>query len=104
MGLGNVRNFVRYYTIPGLGHVLGSPSSTGGGFFASWDPLPALDAWVESGTAPSGLVTTDQNAATRGRTRPVCEWPSWPKYNGAGDPNSAASFTCARSPGGADND
>jgi feruloyl esterase len=104
MGLGNVRNFVRYYTIPGLGHVLGSPSSTGGGFFASWDPLPALDAWVESGTVPSGLVTTDQNTATRGRTRPVCEWPSWPKYNGSGDSNSAASFTCARSPGDADKD
>jgi len=104
MGARKVRKFVRYYTIPGLGHVLGSPSAAGGGFFASWDPLPALDAWVEGGPAPSGLVTTDQNAATRGRTRPVCEWPSWPKYDGAGDPNSAASFTCARSAGGDEDD
>jgi feruloyl esterase len=88
---------------PGLGHVLGSPSAAGGGF-ASWDPLPALDAWVESGRAPSGLVTTDQNAATRGRTRPVCEWPSWPRYDGTGDPNSASSFTCARSAGHAEDD
>jgi feruloyl esterase len=97
MGAKSVRSFVRYYTIPGLGHVFGSPQSAGGGFFAGWDPLPALEAWVEKGQAPSGLVTTDQNAATRGRTRPVCEWPSWPKYNGAGDPNSASSFTCVRS-------
>jgi feruloyl esterase len=102
MGHKNVRRFVRYYTIPGLGHVFGSPSATGGGFFASWDPLPALEAWVEKGQEPSGLVTVDQNAATRGRTRPVCEWPSWPKYNGAGDPNSATSFTCARSAGEGD--
>ena len=98
-----VRGFLRYYTIPGLGHVFGSPRTAGGGFFAAWDPLPALDAWVESGQAPSGLVTTDQNAATSGRTRPVCEWPSWPKYKGSGDPNSAASFTCA-GPAGAKND
>jgi feruloyl esterase len=97
MGTKSVRSFVRYYTIPGLGHVFGSPQSAGGGFFAGWDPLPALEAWVEKGQAPSGLVTTDQNAATKGRTRPVCEWPSWPKYDGAGDPNSASSFTCARS-------
>jgi len=103
MGLKKVRGFVRYYTIPGLGHVFGSPSSAGGGFFASWDPLPALEAWVEKGVAPSGLTTLDQNAATRGRTRPVCEWPTWPKYNGSGDPNSASSFTCAPSLG-ADHD
>ena len=70
MGLRKVRKFVRYYTIPGLGHVFGSPSAAGGGFFASWDPLPALDAWVERGEEPSGLVTTDQNAATRGADPP----------------------------------
>jgi feruloyl esterase len=99
MGAKSTRSFVRYYTIPGLGHVFGSPRSAGGGFFAGWDPLPALEAWVEKGQAPSGLVTTDQNAATRGRTRPVCEWPSWPRYNGSGDPNSASSFTCVRSAG-----
>jgi feruloyl esterase len=99
MGAKNARSFVRYYTIPGLGHVFGSPRTAGGGFFAGWDPLAALEAWVEKGKEPSGLVTTDQNTATRGRTRPVCEWPSWPKYNGAGDPNSASSFACARSAG-----
>ena len=97
MGRKAARSFVRYYTIPGLGHVFGSPRTAGGGFFAAWDPLPALEAWIEKGQAPSGLVTTDQNAATRGRTRPVCEWPSWPKYNGSGDPNSASSFSCVRS-------
>jgi feruloyl esterase len=97
MGQKSVRSFVRYYTIPGLGHVFGSPRTAGGGFFAGWDPLPALEAWVEKGQVPSGLVTTDQNAATSGRTRPVCEWPSWPKYDGSGDPNSASSFACVRS-------
>ena len=90
-----VASFVRFYTIPGLGHVFGSPAASGGGFFASWDPLPALDNWVVNGQAPSGLVATDQNARTSGRTRPVCEYPSWPKYNGAPAlADKAASFTC----------
>jgi feruloyl esterase len=96
MGSKTVRSFVRYYTIPGLGHVFGSPRSAGGGFFAGWDPLAALEAWVEKGAVPSGLVTTDQNAATSGRTRPVCEWPAWPKYD-SGNPNNASSFACVRS-------
>lgn len=94
MGWSRVRRFVRYYTIPGQGHVYGSPFAAGGGFYTAWDPLGALDRWVETGEAPGTLVATDQNAATRGRTRPVCEWPSWPRYDGTGDPNSAASFRC----------
>jgi len=77
-----------------------------GGDPLTMDPAQASD----SGSAGyiveifGGLVTLDQNAATRGRTRPVCEWPSWPKYNGAGDPNSASSFTCARTAGHDGND
>ncbi|HEY0202499.1 MAG TPA: tannase/feruloyl esterase family alpha/beta hydrolase, partial [Burkholderiaceae bacterium] len=31
-----------------------------------------------------------------GRTRPLCEYPTWPRYNGSGDTNLAASFTCAQ--------
>lgn len=94
MGPRTVRSFVRYYTIPGLGHVLGAPAAVGGGFTAAWDPLAALEGWVEHGNAPGALVASDTNAATRGRTRPVCEWPTWPKYTG-GDPNASTSFTCA---------
>ena len=29
-----------------------------------------------------------------GRTRPLCDYPKWPQYNGTGDVNLAASFTC----------
>ncbi|MBX3619472.1 MAG: carboxylesterase family protein [Rhizobacter sp.] len=28
------------------------------------------------------------------RTRPLCEYPEWARYNGTGDVNAAASFTC----------
>ncbi|WP_431831525.1 tannase/feruloyl esterase family alpha/beta hydrolase [Cupriavidus consociatus] len=88
MGAGNVSNFMRYYEIPGYGHSVSSV------FNASWDSLTALEKWVEQGTAPASLTVTD-TVGVPGRTRPLCEYPSWPKYNGAGDVNLASSFTCA---------
>ena len=78
--------FVRFYVVPGFSH--------GGGPFAmSWNALDALDAWVEKGQAPKGLITTDTNKETAGRSRPLCEYPAWPKYS-RGDINAAWSFAC----------
>jgi hypothetical protein len=88
MGAPAVNSFARYYEIPGFGHVFGRA------FTAAWDSLTALENWVERGTAPVAQVVSDINSATRGRTRPLCEYPAWPKYNGAGDVNAAASFSC----------
>ena len=100
MGNPTVKSFVRFYTIPGLGHVLGAPSRgdpTNSGFYAAWNPLAALEAWVEKGVAPGTLLATDAAGPHRGRTRPVCQYPGWPHYLGSGDVNSAASFTCTAS-------
>jgi feruloyl esterase len=88
MGAPAVNSFARYYEIPGFGQVFGR------GFTAAWDSLTALENWVERGNAPVGQVTTDINGGAKGRTRPLCEYPSWPKYNGTGDVNAAASFSC----------
>ncbi|MCP5145271.1 MAG: tannase/feruloyl esterase family alpha/beta hydrolase [Gammaproteobacteria bacterium] len=79
--------FVRFYTVPGMGHVTGV-------FNARMSTLDALEAWVEHATAPTELVASDANEATRGRTRPVCRYPQWPQYTGRGDINKAASFNC----------
>jgi pimeloyl-ACP methyl ester carboxylesterase len=86
-GEGELSSFVRFYTIPGMGHVTGT-------FNARISSLDALEAWVERGQAPGELIATDVNQATTGRTRPVCHYPEWPRYNGRGDINSANSFTC----------
>ena len=61
---------------------------------AAWNSLPVLEAWVDAGQPPGPQTVTDTNAATRGRTRPLCEYPAWPKYMGSGDVAVAASFTC----------
>jgi len=87
MGPTFVDTFARYYEVPGLGHAVSSV------FNGTWDSLTALENWVESGTAPSGQVTTD-TAGVPGRTRPLCDYPKWPQYKGSGDVNLAASFSC----------
>ncbi len=87
MGAANVKSFARYYEVPGYGHA----ASTA--FNANWDALRALDQWVGAGTAPTAQVVSD-TAGVPGRTRPLCEYPTWPRYNGTGDVNKAESFGC----------
>lgn len=80
--------FLRFYLIPGFGHGRGI-------FDAGFDALGVLDSWVDTGVAPKDLVVVDNNKKSGGRTRPLCIYPTWPKYKGFGDVNSAGSFFCA---------
>jgi pimeloyl-ACP methyl ester carboxylesterase len=88
-GQSRLDSFMRFYYIPGLGHGFGV-------FNAKFDSLGALQAWVENGKAPAGLTAMDGNPNAN-RTRPLCEYPKWPKFTGAaGSENSAASFACVQ--------
>jgi pimeloyl-ACP methyl ester carboxylesterase len=89
LGVEATRSFARIYLVPGMGHGIGK-------FDAGFDTIGTLDAWADKGIAPRDLVVTDNHS---GRTRPLCEWPAWPRYTGTGDVNSASSFACT-SPGG----
>lgn len=88
MGTAAVAGFMRYYEIPGYGH------STSTVFNAAWDSVTTLENWVENGIAPPAQVVADRTGVP-GRTRPLCEYPTFPRYNLTGDINAAASFTCA---------
>lgn len=89
MGKENVSEFMRFYLVPGLAH-------GGGRFSPTWDNLTALDNWVENGVAPAHPIVLDATKSqTKGRTRPLCEYPTWPKYKGDGDMALASSFICA---------
>lgn len=88
MGQDKVHSFARYYEIPGYGHAYSTV------FNAAWDSLGALEKWVEQGIEPKDLVVTD-TVGVPGRTRPLCDYPAWPKYRGDGDINVAASYVCA---------
>jgi len=82
-----VASFARYYEVPGYGHAVSSI------FNAAWDGLTALDEWADQGIAPGEQIVMD-TAGAPGRTRPLCEYPTWPMYDGSGDASSAASFSC----------
>ncbi|WP_370681599.1 tannase/feruloyl esterase family alpha/beta hydrolase [Comamonas sp. GB3 AK4-5] len=90
MGQPKADGFVRLYMAPGVDHVgFGGPANV--------DMLPALVAWVERGKPPAGLELAEQSSQPPfevARTRPLCAWPSWPRYRGAGDARLAASFAC----------
>jgi hypothetical protein len=82
-GLGG---FLKFYAMPGFSHGFGPYNVT-------YDALPALMQWVEHGKSPRNLQTIDANAGDGGRTRPLCEYPAWPKFTGK-DQTKASSFTC----------
>lgn len=91
LGRERVDGFFKLFAAPGVDHV-----GTGGP--ANADFLGALVAWVERGQSPSGLQLAEQSAKppfTVQRSRPLCEWPAWPRYQG-GDAALASSFTCTR--------
>lgn len=87
-GKANLDAFLRFYVIPGFGHGFGL-------FSARYDGLEMIDRWVETGRAPDRPIAMDGNKDAH-RTRPMCEFGSWPRYRGTGSAQSAASFTCAK--------
>lgn len=87
MGPARVQDFLRFYEIPGYGHAVSTV------FNASWDSLTTLENWSEKGIAPPAQTVADATGVP-GRTRPLCEYPGFPRYFG-GAVDLASSFTCA---------
>jgi hypothetical protein len=81
--------FARLYIVPGGDH-------GGGGTPSKTDLLTMLDDWVVSAKAPgdNGIVEEDGPDMKPIRTKPLCAYPYYPRYVGAGDPKAAASYHC----------
>jgi feruloyl esterase len=109
-GLEKTQAFYRLFMVPGMAHCSGGIGASNFGGVgqqippvrdAAHDLQTAMEAWVERGTAPAqfiGTKYTDNQPATRTVqfTRPVCLYPTVPRYKGTGDPNNAANFACVR--------
>jgi feruloyl esterase len=109
-GIDKTEQFYRLFMVPGMTHCSGGIGASNFGGVgmqippvrdAAHDLQTALENWVERGVAPTqftGTKFTDAKPETRAVqfTRPVCLYPSTPKYKGTGDPNDAANFTCVR--------
>lgn len=87
MGRSTVQSSMRFFEVPGFGH-------GDGAFTMSYDGLTALEKWVEEGSPPVNPSATDASAAGKGRARPLCYFPKWPRYNGTGSIDLLASYSC----------
>jgi len=86
--LTDVQRFYRLFMMPAVAHCGGGTGP------ASYDMLTALEDWVERGIAPDRVVGSRQVGGVVDRTRPFCPYPQVAVYNGTGDTNDAANFTC----------
>jgi feruloyl esterase len=87
-----VDGFYRLFMAPGMAHCSGGTGPN------SFDMQAALEQWVERGTAPDQIVATRATNGIVDRSRPLCKFPATAVYNGRGDTNDAANFTCREPP------
>ncbi|HTC45126.1 MAG TPA: tannase/feruloyl esterase family alpha/beta hydrolase [Steroidobacteraceae bacterium] len=83
-----VSDFARLFLAPGVMHCGRGPGPD------TFDSIGAIQAWVENGTAPDSLIASHMNGGKADRTRPLCAYPHKAVYDGKGDSNDAASFSC----------
>jgi hypothetical protein len=97
----DANQYAALYPVPGMGHCSGGPSTDQADF------ITPLVAWVEQGQAPGRLIASARGPGNPAganaevpagwapdRTRPLCPYPSVAQYDGQGDPERAASWTC----------
>ncbi|MBV9223655.1 MAG: tannase/feruloyl esterase family alpha/beta hydrolase [Acidobacteriaceae bacterium] len=85
-GQEEISKWARLFLVPGMGHCGGGPTVD------DFDPLTALENWVENNKPPDRIIA--KGAAFPARTRPLCAYPKTAHYKGSGNPNSAESFEC----------
>ncbi|KAI0523745.1 Tannase/feruloyl esterase [Xylaria bambusicola] len=113
------QQFFRYFTVPGMQHCMGTPVDAPWAFGAAsqasafgndtWsvpgfkdaqhDILLSLMEWVEKNVTTDRVVATTWNTpknASSGvlRQRPLCPYPQMARWDGTGDLNAAASWSC----------
>ncbi|MFB0975338.1 MAG: tannase/feruloyl esterase family alpha/beta hydrolase, partial [Tolumonas sp.] len=79
------RDWSRLFMIPGMNHCGGGPA------LDNFDPLTAIQAWVETNQAPVSLPAS--GAAFPGKQQPLCAYPQTAHYRG-GDVNKLSSYRC----------
>ena len=84
------RSWARLFLVPGMNHC------SGGAATDSFDGLSAIVDWVEKNRAPDTVLASALPSSRYfpGRTRPLCPFPAYARYNGNGDVEDAASFAC----------
>jgi feruloyl esterase len=91
-GLDEARTGARLFMVPGMQHCAGGSGPD------TFDPLAAMEAWVEHGVAPDQIIAARFAGGDRSkpplRTMPLCPYPAMARYDGHGDVNRASSWSC----------
>jgi feruloyl esterase len=88
VGAGQVGEWLRLFLAPGMAHCGGGEGPN------VFDPLAALEQWVEKGRAPTAIAASHHIDGKLDRTRPLCPYPQVAKHRGAGSIDEAVNFTC----------
>ena len=89
VGALRAQNSVRLFMVPGMGH--GQGLGDGPSMF---DPLAALEDWVEHGKAPDQIIASRITSGSPGRTRPLCPYPQVAAYKGTGSTDAGENYAC----------
>ena len=82
----NQGDWMRLFMVPGMAHC-------GNGIGPNtFDSVGTLEAWREKGVAPAQVTAANAQLTL---TRPLCPYPEYAKYKGAGNLKDAANWTCA---------
>lgn len=83
---------VRLFMVPGMQHCVGGSGPN------VFDTLTSLESWVERAVAPDSILAThytnNDPAQAVDRAMPLCPFPTQATHDGAGDVNSATSWSC----------
>jgi feruloyl esterase len=90
-GVDAVSAWARLFLVPGMNHCAGGPATD------AFDGLAAIVSWVEQAVAPTRIEARALPTSRffPNRTRPLCPFPSYARYRGAGSLEDGANFTCA---------
>lgn len=87
-GVSRIDQSMRLFMAPGMQHCNGGDGPN------SFDALTLMEQWVEQGKAPDKMIASHSTQGQVDRTRPLCVYPATAVYNGSGDTNDAANFSC----------
>ncbi|MSV34661.1 MAG: tannase/feruloyl esterase family alpha/beta hydrolase [Bryobacterales bacterium] len=87
-GAAKVNDSYRLFMVPGMRHCRGGDGTD------RFDPITALEHWVEKSKAPESIQASRYIDSKMDRTRPLCPYPQVAVYKGAGSTDDAANFAC----------
>jgi feruloyl esterase len=78
-------DWTRLFMVPGMAHCRGGEGPN------TFDTIGTLDQWREKGAIPAQITAFNPQSSL---SRPLCPYPQYAKYKGAGNPKDAANWMC----------